>query len=153
MLCSKALPLMPTDRRLVRALSAFLALALGACSEPVSPPPEPTGRVQQAQSMTIAPLTTGRTQFTATLLPNGKVLLAGGLGGNTGGSPIPLKSVELYDPATGNFTPSGCAMQSPRFQHSANLLKTGKVALVGGHRTSAITNKSVDLYDPISDTC
>ena len=48
-------------------------------------------------------LNTARYCHTATLLPNGKVLVAGGYDGNSGY----LTSAELYDPATGTWTATG----------------------------------------------
>ncbi|MFZ1612769.1 MAG: kelch repeat-containing protein [Holophaga sp.] len=66
---------------------------------------------------------------TATLLPTGEVLIAGGKGS---GSPAPLLSAgELYDPATGLFTPTG-SLTAVREVHTATALTTGKVLLVGG---------------------
>ena len=57
---------------------------------------------------------------TATLLPNGKVLVAGGNG----------TSAELYDPALGTWTPTG-NLNTVRFGHTATLLPNGKVLLAG----------------------
>src|SRR5882757_4705253 len=67
---------------------------------------------------------------TATLMPNGKVLIAGGTGPGNG----PLASAELYDPATGTFTPTG-SMTNPRSSHKATLLANGRVLIVGGFVT------------------
>ena len=73
-----------------------------------------------------------REQHTATLLPNGKVLVTGGVYGifNTGQLYYPPDS-ELYDPATGSWTYSG-AMNVPRYNHTATLLPSGKVLVTGG---------------------
>ncbi len=63
---------------------------------------------------------------TATLLPNGKVLVAGGFG-----SSGPLASAELYDPATGPWSPTG-SLATARYVHTATLLPNGKVLVAGG---------------------
>jgi hypothetical protein len=72
----------------------------------------------------------GRLSHTATLLGNGRVLVAGG--GNREGL---LASVELYDPATGTWATTA-GMTSPRFAHTATLLTSGpnagKVLVAGG---------------------
>ncbi len=77
-----------------------------------------------------------RFAHTATLLPNGKVLVAGGLG--DGGNQVPasnsppvLGSAELYDPTTGTFTTTG-SMLVPRTNHTATLISGGRVLIVGG---------------------
>lgn len=61
-------------------------------------------QVQAASSnwTAIGNLTTTRSGHSATLLPNGKVLVAGGVGPND----AELQTAELYDPATGRFTPT-----------------------------------------------
>ena len=65
-------------------------------------------------------------QHTATLLPNGQVLVAGG-DGITGH----LATAELYDPATGMWTATG-SMATARFFHTATLLPNGQVLVAGG---------------------
>jgi hypothetical protein len=88
-----------------------------------------------------------RVGHAATLLTNGKVLITGGEVEQ--GMNIPnLKSAELYDPATGSFSPTG-SMSSPREGHTATLLANGKVLIAGG--TTAYMNgylASAELYDP-----
>ena len=77
-------------------------------------------------TLTTGQMTVGRFLHTATLLPSGKVLLAGGLSAGTD-----LSSAELYDPATKTFTAAGF-MTVARLGHSATLLANGKVLLAGG---------------------
>src|SRR5262245_43352327 len=71
-------------------------------------------------------LNTARYFHTATLLPNGKVLVAGGFGNN-----IYLKSAEIYDPGAGTFTATG-NMITARSQHTATLLPNGRVLIARG---------------------
>ena len=83
----------------------------------------------------------GRASHTATLLPNGKVLVAGG---NFGGAPE-----ELFDPAAGTFTATGW-LKYTRADHTATLLPSGKVLLAGGHGNGTLA--STELYDPTAGT-
>ena len=83
-------------------------------------------------------MTTARFSHTATLLPNGKVLIAGGSDGN---------SAELYDPKAGTFTPTS-NMISARYFSTATLLATGKVLIAGGGFLTGVSNASAELYDP-----
>ncbi|MGA7273695.1 MAG: kelch repeat-containing protein, partial [Candidatus Udaeobacter sp.] len=90
-------------------------------------------------------LTTAREQHTATLLPNGQVLVAGGEG--TSGY---LSSAELYDPASGTWTATG-SLTTARDLHTATLLPNGQVLVAGGIGTS-VDLSSAELYDPASGT-
>jgi len=82
-----------------------------------------------------------RQDHTATLLPNGKVLIAGGFNGSNN-----LSSGELYDPIAGTFTATTNAMSSARRFANAALLPTGKVLIAGGGTNTA------DLYDPSTNS-
>ncbi len=64
---------------------------------------------------------------TATLLPDGKVLVAGG-----NYDTVILATAELYDPATGRWTATG-SMAEERHSHTATLLPNGKVLVAGGY--------------------
>jgi N-acetylneuraminic acid mutarotase len=79
---------------------------------------------------------------TATLLANGKVLLAGGDDKNG-----PLASVELYDPATGRWTRTG-SLGTARDGDTVTLLPNGKVLVAGGDDTNNDYLTSAELYDP-----
>ena len=72
-------------------------------------------------------LATARVYHTATLLPNGKVLVAGGA--DTRGDYV--ASAELYDQASGTWTTTG-SLNTARFAHTATLLPNGKVLVAGG---------------------
>lgn len=82
-----------------------------------------------------------RSRHTATLLLDGKVLIAGGWDGGD------LPSAELYNPATGAFTSAG-TMTAARSDHTATLLTNDKVLIVGGNSWAA----SAELYDPPTQT-
>ena len=86
-----------------------------------------------------------RVFHSATLLPNGKVLITGGLSPLIGAA-LTLATAELYGPASGTFGGAG-RMNSARSQHSATLLSNGKVLIAGGE----LSNEpliSAELYDP-----
>jgi len=94
-------------------------------------------------------LTTTRAYHTATLLPNGKVLVAGGYLNGTYGH---LESAELYDPASGTWAATG-SLVTARAVQSATLLRDGKVLVLGGWGTANGTVSvlaSAELYDPSS---
>ncbi|WP_207215833.1 Kelch repeat-containing protein [Pseudolysobacter antarcticus] len=74
-----------------------------------------------------ASLTTARDFHTATLLPSGKVLVAGGYV-NVNST---VGSAELYDPASNSWTSAG-SLATARYSHTATLLPSGKVLVAGG---------------------
>ena len=101
-------------------------------------------------------MNTGRLYATVTLLPNGKVLIAGGAVPETIGKITTftfLTSTELYDPATNTFAASTStpAMNTGRCYATATLLPNGKVLIAGGQGTAGILS-STELYDPVSNT-
>src|SRR5436853_330381 len=87
-----------------------------------------------ASGQTVAPswsytgnLNAARSYMPATLLPNGKVLVAAGFDYDYNS----LNRAELYDPATGFWSPTG-SLNTARVYHTATLLTSGKVLVVGG---------------------
>jgi N-acetylneuraminic acid mutarotase len=99
-----------------------------------------------------ASLSTARNSHTATLLPNGKVLVAGG-GFWTPSGPCGLtagcffnilNTTEVYDLATGTWS-AGAPLNTGRSEHTATLLANGKVLAVGGNNIAASLN-SAELY-------
>jgi hypothetical protein len=101
-----------------------------------------TGKFTVTGSMTDA-----RWGHTATLLNDGRVLVVGGADMSDGFNN--LKSAELYDPATGKFTVTG-SMAVGRANHTATLLKDGRVLIAGG--TNSIGLDSAEIYDPATGT-
>jgi hypothetical protein len=99
-------------------------------------------------------MATSRAGHTATLLPSGKVLIAGGAADRSPtGQGLPVASAELYDPSSGTFAATG-SMATSRVYHSATLLPNGKVLIAGG--ASELSSKgyyepvasAAELYDP-----
>ena len=124
---------------LVFAFAAMSSAAAGdnadaelSPSVPALPAQAPgTGRITGSMA-------TARELHTATLLPNGQVLVAGGAGLTDY-----LASAELYDPATGMWMATG-SMTTARARHTATLLPNGQVLVAGGE--SPFT--CAELYDP-----
>ena len=76
------------------------------------------------------------------MLPNGKVLVAGGVNWHRD-----LASAELYDPATGTWTATG-SLATDAHRHTATLLPNGKVLVAGGYVGVGSYLASAELYDP-----
>src|SRR5579862_1083294 len=98
------------------------------------------GNFYPAPSMNYA-----RSGHSATLLPDGRVLVAGGA--DASGS---LQTAEVYDPSANTWTAAGLLM-APRSGHTATLLQDGTVLLAGGSANGAAL-KSLELFDPTQNT-
>jgi hypothetical protein len=97
-----------------------------------------------------------RQGHTLTVLKDSGLVLATGGGRayfGSGGVPLTeaLASAELYDPATGVWTSTGSMAQARREGHSATVLGSGKVLVLGGTGASSPTNTG-ELYDPATGT-
>ena len=98
-------------------------------------------------------MSVGRTNHTATLLHDGRVLIAGGSMDDQSAVGITTQivaSAEIYDPATGTFSRGG-DMSSPRSGHTATLLPSGKVLIAGGENAQGAL-ATAELYDPQTNT-
>ncbi|MFL6437898.1 MAG: Kelch repeat-containing protein [Terriglobales bacterium] len=104
-----------------------------------NPPPATPVTAQSTVTFTLTGnMTAARVGHTATLLSDGRVLIAGGDADPLAGSPSGI-SAEAYDPKTGTFTSTGSMNQAHTFQ-TATLLNNGKVLIAGGG--------DAELYDP-----
>ncbi|WP_437306851.1 kelch repeat-containing protein [Sorangium sp. So ce388] len=107
---------------------------------------------QTAPSMNVA-----RSDHTATLLPSGLVLVAGGVDLRPSEEVVlTLDSAELYDPATDSWSFTRGKMLHARASHTATLLPSGKVLVAGGRYAQFNEGytplDSAELYDPETDT-
>ena len=89
-------------------------------------------------------LATPRCHHTATTLPDGRVLFAGGESGSN-----LLSSVEVFNPAT-SFGIAIGSLSGPRFEHAAVLLADGTVLVVGGNDASVFGTDAAERYNPAS---
>lgn len=95
-------------------------------------------------------MSTPRERHSGTLLPDGRVLIAGGswdAGFNAG---IPIDSAEIYNPATGQWSLTG-SMNYSRILHGAALLQNGTVLVAGGAsggRFDLEPSFTAEIYDP-----
>src|SRR5580765_519704 len=90
---------------------------------------------EQVSSMSVA-----RKLDTATLLPDGRALIAGGFF---------LTSAEIFDSRTGNWTMTG-PMTTNRYGSTATLLANGKVLVAGGQDYHILA--CAELFDPTTST-
>ena len=118
-----------------------------------------TGTFSRTGSMRAA-----REYHTATLLDDGRVLIAGGLSGpalkvagevtlasfQTADTTTALASAEIYDPATGTFSKAD-SMGTGRLRHTATMLQDGRVLVTGAGAEGLANSTSAELYDPATD--
>lgn len=147
-------------------------LVAGGRTQGTSPVELPaTGEVFDARTerwLPTGPMTDARWSHTATVLPDGRVLVAGGFGrpftvtasGAGSNSQPVLDTAEIFDPRTGRWSRTA-SMGTRRALHVAALLPDGKV-LVGGGRTCnqpppaacnfTFVTSTAELYDPATGT-
>src|SRR5205809_91137 len=118
----------------------LLALALGTATPVWAQAPGTWAR--------IVDLNKARAEHTATLLPNGTVLIAGGKA--VAGQPLP--SAEIYNPVTGVYTVVSSPLPTPVWGHTATGLNDGTVLLAGGTGDGGLPVNAAVLYDPATDT-
>src|SRR5262249_55635510 len=110
--------------KIIGTMLAVLLMLLLPC------PGSTLGQAQAASWSSGGSMHDPRVSPTATLLSDGKVLIAGGSAGENGNS-LGLASAELYDPATGTWTLTG-SMTTARVGHAATSLPNGRVLVRGG---------------------
>ena len=109
-------------------------------------------------TLTNGPMSSARFLHTATLLADGRVLLAGG------GTTVPpdcilcfgvttTNTAEIFDPATGLFTPTSTPLTVQRQVSAATLMPNGQVLLAGGltDGPTFTSSSSAEVFDPVSN--
>ena len=137
-----------TSAARVFLLLTFPVIALSACTEESSSTSKTvTSDARNGAISEVGRMHDGRSGHTATLLKDGRVLIAGGMSDNQRW----LKSAELFDPANGKFT---AIEDMPRVHLSpaAALLPNGKVLLAGGWADGRNTTDTAEVYDPATQT-
>ena len=97
-----------------------------------------------------APMSTARAFHTATLLPDGEVLVAGGASIYHGSRGTVVATAEIYDPKSGTWH-SAAGMSVARYHHVATPLADGRVLVAGGWALTTNSDKSLataEIYDP-----
>lgn len=133
-----------------RRVATAILLVLGCATPPAAA--HATSGWSATPSMSVP-----RAQQTSTLLPDGKVLVAGGYNGfveNVGGGHVSLASAELFDPATDSWG-AAAPMHVGRSDQTATLLDDGDVLVVGGWEQPGCCGegtRTAEVYDPTTDT-
>lgn len=141
----------PRKNKRLKTNVALLMVALAASLTPKIAAQSP-GTFTPTGNMTRA-----RFFHTATLLADGRVLIAGGDTRDASGFFKTQADAELYDPRTGKFTATGNMITSRRW-HAATLLPDGRVLIAGGAHTISNAGApptalaSAELYDPRTGT-
>lgn len=121
-------------RRTLLGIVAFVALVVSGAAA--------------ADSFTAtAPLNTGRYGAFHALLPDGRVLVAGGFNGAN------LSSAEIYDPATGTWSAAANGLSAARGFGTTTILANGQVLIAGGgnyDNSGGVTN--AEIFDPATNT-
>lgn len=104
----------------------------------------------------LAPAASSRSGHTASLLPDGRVLIVGGFSVAADGAPAQaVATTEIYDPATNSWSSTG-SLTLARSGHTATVLPDGRVLVVGGESRNAAgatdLTASSEIYDPATGT-
>ena len=130
---------------------------IAPADEPAGPAPEETSADEQTVSAAsigqfskAASMVNVRTTHKAVLLPNGRVMIVGGRNKErTYRGPLRHDSVEIYDPATEEWSESG-NMTKRREEFTTDLLPDGRVLSTGG-RDQQRYHRQTELWDPATD--
>ena len=128
------------------ALVTVLAVCASARAEGTSVVPLHAEHSKAEAIRAAAPMRIARAAHTATTLPDGRVLVAGGFTEAENAA----TSAEIYDPVANRFVPLP-RMVTLRHSHTATLLPGGRVLIVGGYATGNEVVTKAELFDPKSN--
>lgn len=97
----------------------------------------------------VGALNEARSGTELVLLKDGRVLVIRGVAGRSGAT-MPISSAEVFDPATGRFTPTGSLLEA-RFKHAALALPDGRVLVIAGsdeRGRDGGKKRTLEIYDP-----
>jgi Bacterial Ig-like domain (group 3)/Galactose oxidase, central domain len=124
-------------------------LAVGGEDFALGPTALASAQIVEPNVEDVPPMTAQRASHTATLMQDGKLLVAGG---TTQAFAPGLASAELFDPSMSTFSPVG-AMTTARQGHTATLLTNGKVLITGGQPQIGVASlATAELYDPATSS-
>jgi len=124
-------------------------LIVGGCPTSARSGPVKTAEIYDlatGKSVATGSMATARFDHQATLLDTGKVLITGGV--STYSPLTVVTTCEIWDPATGLFTPAP-SMAVPRALGQTVKLLSGKVIVAGGHVNNGAPVVTTELYDPV----
>src|ERR1700680_3549640 len=123
-----------------RAVRSTLG-AIATCTLALAATPSATRHAEATACPPCVSMSSPRSAHAATLLPNGEVLVTGGMVRNGEN----LSTAELFDPRSLTFRPTG-AMPGPRAGHTATRRGNGKVLVAGGYTGSSVVATAL-IYD------
>jgi Galactose oxidase, central domain len=147
--------ILPTDATLISGTGSVFVTLNTAAAQTVTATDTATATitgtssaisVSPAQFNPVGSMSTPREFHTATVLGDGKVLIAGGDEGT-----VSLATAELFDPMMGNFTPTG-SLTTARQKSTATSLGDGKVLVTGGLGDNGQALTTAELFDPATGT-
>jgi len=106
------------------------------------------GTIGASNDIFVGSMAVARSSHTATFLPNGNVLVAGGA---TNAAGTPTATTEIYNPQTQAWT-AGPSMATARFNHTATLLQDGRVLLCGGENGPGNVVATCEAYNSVTNT-
>ncbi len=110
--------------------------------------------LKTGQFASAAPMNQGRSQFTAHVLPDGRVMVFGGSSSSAGGVNAPMDSIEAYDPKADTWTVMPYKLSVGRTWQASALVRDGTILVMGGYtqQGSCAPADTVDQVDPVKGT-